>query len=897
MAELPTGTVTFFFSDIEGSTRLVQDIGPDAFGQLLDEHASILRTAISRNGGAEIRTEGDSFFAVFPTPSGAVAAAVEAQGGLAEHPWPSGSAIRIRVGLHTGEGRRGGDDYVGIDVHRAARIAAVAHGGQVLLSDATRALVEHALPDAVVIRDLGRHRLKDLDRPEHLHDLVVDGLASDFPPVQSLAGAEPNLPVPRTSFVGRERERADVEKLLATSRLVTLTGPGGTGKTRLALRVSADQTERFDDGVAFVDLSAVTDPGAVPARVASTLGIREEPSRDRVEQLADHLGRRRILLVLDNLEQVVGAAPAIDRLLAGAPGLTILATSRVPLHLSGEQEYPIQPLRLPDPASASASAADVSSLATCESVMLFVQRASSVDPEFRVNAENAAPIAEIARRVDGLPLAIELAAGRLKVFGPQALLHRLEHRLPMLTGGPTDAPERHRTVRAAIEWSHDLLDAEGRRLFARLAAFRGGFSLDDAEVVCRSGLGVPVIDGLASLVDASLVRRERDREGEVRFGMLETIHEYAAERLAASLEEPEIRQRHADHVLDLALEAEPNLLGEDRNRLVRRLEGEHDNIRAALEWAAAGGDVETALRTAAALWRFWQDRGDLAEGRASLERLLALPGAETRGVARLRALGALGGLAYWQGDYEGMKHPYEEALDIAREIGDRGLVSQALLDGSFVPMLTARDLDRSRLLLEEALAEVPDDQPVLRAQILGSLGYLLSNAGDTAAAIPALEEALATHRELGLPTRTAEYLIGAAALRFTIGDVSAGVDRLLEAIPILAGLGGRMSLAMAVFARAVVASRTGDHVLVARLIGAASRIRDDGGGVPPSYATAAFGDLEGDARDALGAAIYDRAHADGWALIEEEAWAAATSTIPARPEAAAAGGDGDATAG
>ena len=400
---------------------------------------------------------------------------------------------------------------------------------------------------------------------------------------------------------------------------------------------------------------------------------------------------------------------------------------------------------------------------------------------------------------------------------------------------------------------------------------------------------MPVIDGLASLVDASLVRRERDREGEARFGMLETIHEYATERLAASHEEPEIRRRHADHVLDLALEAEPNLLGEDRSRWVRRLEDEHDNIRAALDWAAAGGDVETALRTAAALWRFWQGRGNLAEGRASLERLLVLPGAETRDVARVRALGALGGIAYWQGDYEGMQRPYDEALEIAREIGDRGLVSQALLDGSFVPMLTAGDFDRSRLLLEEALAEVPDDQPVLRAQILASLGYLLSNAGDAAAAIPVLDKAIATHRELGLPTRTAEYLMGAAALRFTIGDVSAGVDRLLEAIPILSGLGGRMSLAMAVGARAVVASRTGDQALAARLMGAASRIRDDGGGVPPSYATAAFGDLEAEARDVLGEADYDRARADGYALTEEEAWAAATSPIPARPEAAGAG--------
>jgi class 3 adenylate cyclase len=441
VSDLPTGTVTFLFTDIEGSTRLIQELG-EGYGAVQDRHAKVVRDAFETEDGHEVRTEGDSFFAVFRTPGRGVRAAIAAQRRLAEENWAHGGPLRVRMGLHTGEGVLGGGDYIGIDVNRAARIAAAAHGGQVLISDATRVLVGHALPEGGTIRDLGSHRLKDFDEPRPLYDLVIDGLPADFRPIRTLGGPRrTNLPPPRTSFVGRERELAEIGELLTRTRLLTLTGPGGTGRTRLALRAAAEQIDRVDEGAFIVDLSAVTDPALVPSSIAASLGVRKEPGADLLDTLAGHFRDRDLLLVLDNLEHVVEAAPAVDRLLEAAPRLRILATSRIPLHLSGEHEYLVGPLPLPDPARRG----DLDVLTTSESVRLFVERAASVRRDFSITEENAAAVAEIVRRLDGLPLAIELAAGRVKMLSAQALLERLEHRLPLLTGGRRDVPERQRT--------------------------------------------------------------------------------------------------------------------------------------------------------------------------------------------------------------------------------------------------------------------------------------------------------------------------------------------------------------------------------------------------------------------------------------------------------------------
>src|SRR5215204_6346010 len=447
MTELPTGTVTFLFTDIEGSTGLLQRIGA-RYAAVQDEHAAIVRRAVAEAGGVEVSTHGDAFFVAFRSPLGAVRAAAAAQRGLAAHDWSPGPPLRVRMGVHTGEGALGGDDYVGIDVHRAARIADAAHGGQVIVSDATRGLVEHTLPAGASLRDLGPHHLRGLADPERLHQLVVEGLESDFPPPRTLHARPSNLPPQLTSFVGREAEITEVERLLGQTRLLTLTGPGGSGKSRLALRVAADLLPQYRDGSCFVDLAPVTDPALVPAAVANALGVPESPGRPILDEVKDHLRHRELLQVVDNFEQVAEAGPVIEELLVAAPKLRTMVTSRVVLSLRGEQEYAVPPL--------GGDAA----------VRLFCERAVAVDPHFAVTEENAPVVAEIAARLDGLPLAIELAATRIKVLAPDQLLARLGRRLSLLTSGPRSLPERQRTLRPTIAWSHCRLEPHERRLLA-----------------------------------------------------------------------------------------------------------------------------------------------------------------------------------------------------------------------------------------------------------------------------------------------------------------------------------------------------------------------------------------------------------------------------------------------
>src|SRR6266542_2088011 len=539
MPELPTGTVTFLFTDIEGSTRLLQELG-DRYAAVRDEHAEIVRRAIAEGDGVEVSTVGDSFFAVFRSPAGAVRAAVVAQRGLAAHDWSPPLAVRVRMGLHTGEGIPGGDSYVGIDVNRASRIADAAHGGQVIVSDATRGLVEHALPEGTSLRDLGEHRLKDIIHPERLHQLVVEGLPADFPPPRTVDARPNNLPAQLTSFVGREEDVAEVERLLARPRLLTLTGAGGTGKTRLALQVAAKMLKEFRDGAYFVDLSSVTDPALVPSAVAGALGVPEVAGRPILDGVKDHLRDRELLLVIDNFEQVAEAGPVIEDLLTAAPGLKVLVTSRVVLSLRGEHEYVVPPLEPPDPERLP----DVLTLGRFEAVQLFTERALAVQPGFRLTEENAPAVAEITARLDGLPLAIELAATRTKLLTP---------------------PQRQRTLRDAIAWSHDLLGGADRALFARLSVFRGGWTLEAAEAVCDpEALGLDVLEGLGSLVDKSLVRMTGPDGGEPRFSMLETIREFGQEALRAVGDLDSVRRRHAEYFLGLAVEAESHLTGDDQ---------------------------------------------------------------------------------------------------------------------------------------------------------------------------------------------------------------------------------------------------------------------------------------------------------------------------------------------
>ena len=647
MATLPTGTVTFLFTDIEGSTRLLELLGT-GYQPILERHHVLLREAIASGQGTEISTEGDAFFAVFASAPGAVGAVTAAQRSLAAEPWPENAMVRVRMGLHSGEGVLGGDSYVGLDVHRAARVASAGHGGQVLISGSTQGLAIGSLPPGVTLVDLGQHRLKDLSRPEHLWQLAIDGLPSVFPAPKTLEATPNNLPLQLTSFLGRQREVDEVTALVNANRLVTLTGPGGTGKTRLALQVAAEASDRFPDGVYFVALEPITRSDLLLPTIAQAVGLVDAGAAT-VERLADHFGDRAFLLVLDNFEQVDEAAPLVGELLSRSAHLAILATSRSPLRVYGEREFPVPPLGLPDPRHLP----DLEQFSQFESVALFVERAVAVRPDFAVDNQNAPAVAEICVKLDGLPLAIELAAARVRVLSPQAILDRLSDQLSLLSGGARDLPARQQTLRGAIAWSHDLLDEADRAAFACLSVFAGGSSLEAIELVCFDDAArTSALDVVSSLVDKSLLREEQAPSGEPRFRMLETIRQFAGEQLEARGERSEYRTRHADEVLSLVEAWAPDVLKADSRAYLDRYEMERDNIRAAVAWAIEIQATETALRLLAACWRYWQIRGYLMEARGLAEQILALPDARDFGLPFDAALEAAGGIAYWQADQE-----------------------------------------------------------------------------------------------------------------------------------------------------------------------------------------------------------------------------------------------------
>ncbi len=880
MGDLPVGTVTFLFSDIEGSTRLLQALG-ERYPAVRDRHAAVVRRAIADHAGVEVNTAGDSFFVVFTSALEALRAATDVQRGLAAQPW-EGASLRVRIGVHTGRGVLGGEDYVGIDVHRAARIAGAGHGGQVLLSEATRALVEHALPDGLSLRDLGVHRLKDIERPERLFDVVIDGLQSEFPPLKTVDARPTNLTQPLTSFVGREADVEQILELLGRSRLLTLTGPGGAGKTRLALHIAARLLSEFADGVFLIDLSPISDPELVPSAIAHTLGVAEDPARPVVDALREHLRPRAALLVMDNFEQVVDAAPVVEDLLVAAVNVKILVTSRVVLGLRGEQEYPVPPLDVPN-GNRPASAADLERFAA---VRLFVERAHDVDPRFALTEANAAAVAAITTRLDGLPLAIELAATRAKVLAPAQMLPRLERSLSILTAGARTLPERQRTLRDTIAWSFDLLDEAGRRLFAQLSAFVGGWSLEAAEAVCDPANGgggpaagndpVATLDGLASLVDQSLVRRGEGVDGSVRFSMLETIREFAEARLAEMPDAAEVRRRHAGWFLELALAAEAHLTAEDQGVWLDRCDEDHANIRAALGWAVDRGDADRAQEAAGALWRFWQQRGHLAEARRWFDQILAMPTGGAPTAARAKALSGAGGIAWWQQDVAAARSFYGEALSVARQVGDSSRLAAALYDQAFV-VAADGDLDGAGVLLQESLEahrRIGDDRGV--AQVLVMLVIGDANVGDWAAVAARLEEAAAIMRRLGNRLDLAFDLIWLALAYGRLGRERDARTAALEALGLFRDVKNQTGVALAFRDLAFLATWAGRHQDAIRLAAASEAIRVRiGGGPPAGFAGLLEGDPAVGARRHLPAAVAEAAWNEGLALSEDEAAALA----------------------
>ena len=887
----PIGTVTCLFSDIEGSTRLEIEQGTGPYRDIRERHRALLRAAFAAHDGHEQGTEGDSFFVIFRAASEAVSAAADAQRAVAAEPWPEGVDVRVRMGLHTGDIESVGADVIGYAINRTARIAAVAHGGQVLLSDATRALVAGTLPDGISLRDLGEHRLKDLRAPERLAQLVIEGVPDGFPPPRSLDARPNNLPTQLTTFVGRDKELAEAVALLGATRLLSLTGPGGTGKTRLSLQVAAAAVDDFPEGIWFVPLEPVRERALVIPTIARALGVADSRNRPAIDTLADHVGEGRMLLVLDNFEQVVGAGSEVADLLRRCPGLTCLVTTRIALRVSGEQEYPVPGLPAPPDTSRLSEVDrlnlprairefDLDALNQFEAVRLFIARASAVKPGFAVTNANAPAVAGISARLHGMPLAIELAAARIKLLTPDQILARLEHHLALLTAGSRDLPERQQTLRGAIAWSYDLLEDGARLLVDRLSVFRGGCELEMAETVCGPAdeLGTDVFEGLSALVDQSLVRIDDMAAGEPRFVMLDTIREYAAEMLAGRGETDALAARHAHAMLDLAERAAPNVTGVDQRAWLDRLERDHDNLRAALEWATAKPEPELAARMGFALWRFWQQRGYLNEARLRFEAM-AKQGWTLDPVCSARFAEGFGGITYWQADHPATERWYTEALRIWRELGDKGEIANALYNDAYADILPLMGLSGHDLTaaqrapryaeglakLEEALAlyrEIGDKAG--EGNILWALGSYTFFTRAGASAQHWYRESLQLHREAGHRTMEAWSLHMLALVQIGEGEIVESADHAREALVIFRDAGDVGGITLILDDLASIAVVAGDPPRAGRLYGAARHLQATSGTVLANYVEETYEQFKAPSpRSVLSPEDFDRYVAEG----------------------------------
>ena len=683
---LPVGTVTFLRTDVEGSMGLALRHGP-AWDGINGTHLVLLRDMVARHRGVVVRTEGDALFAAFQEAGAGVRAAIDGQRTLSDHAWPTGVRLAVRMGLHTGEAHLAGDDYGGFDVNRAARIASVGHGGQIILSGTTQSLVEGGLPANVELRNLGRHSLRDVPVPEELFQVVAPGLRAEFPPLRVAGRGGGNLPDRLTSFVGRERELAELDRLLDSVRLLTLSGPGGIGKTSVAVEVARARQDRTPDGVWLVQLDTTLDPGLAMAVIARTLGLFDGADHPAIGALPAFLADRSLLLVLDNFEHLLDAAGDVAELVRISPGSRFLVASRAPLHLQGEHDYPIAPLTV--------GTVHADGLEADPAVQLFVDRVAAIRPDWQLLPQDRPVVAEICDRLDGLPLGIELAAARMSLLPATAIRDRLAAHLPLPGQGRRDAPDRQRTLEGAIGWSHDLLAPADQALFHELAVFEGGFDLTEAEAVAgpsgaigRGDVAGDVLDGLIVLAEQSLIGRQAiDREiaeypvgSAIRFAMLRTVQDFALRRLAQDGQEAATRRRHALAYLDLAETAATHLFGSAQPPWLDRIGLDIANIRAAIRWTIDTGDTGLALRFVAAMWRYWQIDGHLAEGRSLSAEAFAMPEARAHTAERLAALAAAGGLAYWSGDRHGSNALYEEQLALAQELGDTTATADAWLN-------------------------------------------------------------------------------------------------------------------------------------------------------------------------------------------------------------------------
>jgi predicted ATPase/class 3 adenylate cyclase len=846
---LPTGTVTFLFTDIEGSTHLLQQAG-NAYGDLLAEHRRLLRASFAAHAGREVDTQGDAFFVAFSSPTRAVAAAVEGQRALAAHPWPPGSEVRVRMGLHTGEASTVDGSYVSVAVHRAARIAAAAHGGQVLLSDATASLVRNDLPDGVHLHDLGEHRLKDFDAPARLFQLDLVGLPIDFAPLKAL-GRRTAIPTPAGPFVGRDSEVAGLATLLRGhgTRLVTLTGPGGIGKTRLALEAAHAVAADFPGGAVFLPLAAVTDHRIVLGAVADALGTRRAAGVDVHEAVAAVVGADRTLLILDNVEQIAAAAADVAELVDRVPALVVLVTSRAVLRLRAEQQFPVRPLEERD------------------AERLFQERAAAVRPGFDPDADERAAVREICRRLDGVPLAIELATARMRLLRPRALLDLLAVRLDVLGAGPVDLPVRQRTLRATVDWSLGLLSAHEQSLFARLAVFVGGWGLDAAEHVCGRPGEPPVLDTLAALVDASLV--VPDEAGpEPRFSMLETIRAYAVERLADAEDRAETERRHGDWALALTHQL-LRTRGRDYQRVSARVDREQANLRAAARRMLDRGDVASLALLVRNGIAHLALRDAEVEAVRWVDEALELPGSAEPAVrARLIVLRAVFGVAL--GDVARLPDLVAEArplLPADDDFGmDRALAAVAAIQTGF-----RQGPAQGLAAAEEALAcFTAIGLEAGEASMNQAIGELALAMGDPARAAVGYRTAAHKARAIGEDGMLGIALSLLGISQLAQGDVVAARSSMLEGAQASHRSGQPTSIAYSLEGLAGLALAEGRPAVAARALAASAAARGRSAlpltpALPP-----VIGRMVDQCRELLGAVAFEEATAEGgsWTLLD-----------------------------
>ncbi len=862
---LPQGTVTFLFTDIQGSTKLLRRLG-DSYGMVLGTHRTLLRAAFRRNSGREVDTQGDAFFVAFSGAREAVAAACEAQRALLEHPWAHGEPVLVRMGIHTGEPLLIEGHYVGIDVHRAARICGAAHGGQIVVSETTAGIVGQTASVDLRFADLGRHRLKDLEHPEHLYQVVGDGLLNDFPTLRSL---KPPTNVPRHVgvLVGRSSEKQELERMLRDgARAVTITGPGGTGKTRFAAAVALNLLDHFEDGVLFVDLSAAGDASLVSSAIAQVIGVQDEGGTPLADAIAQEVHDRHMLLLLDNFEQALDGAVVVSQLLHHAPRLVALMTSRIVLSIEGEQEFPLAPLGLPDDGSREA-------VERSEAAQLFIERGGQARPGFVLTDENAQAVASVCALLDGLPLALELAAARLKLFSPEALVSRLNDRLSLLTGGSGDRPDRHRTLRNTIDWSVHLLSEEDRGFFRDQAVFNGGATVEAAEAV--AGAGVDSLDALTTLVGHSLLRLRSDAEGEMRFWMLQTIREYALEILAEDPGRDSLYERHARYYLDVAetVAAEAS----SRPTQLDRLDSEHDNMRSALEWwldRADGSHPEApglALRLTIALGRYWYTHGHAVEGGRWLERALGAAGGEAADADRARALRLFGIMMEQQRHLERARVLFDEALGLFRKIGDRGgeassLNSLGVVTRSLGDLDAAEDLYEASVRLRREIGDEPG-----AAASLGNLAIVAIDRGEYDRAWDLLEDTLALDRARGDEWGVTVSIANQGVIQLERGHLDDAAATTGEALRRFDEMGEADGTAEALETFAGIATAQERFVRAGRIAGAAGELRRTAGLPLAKIDMERLERWIEAARVAIGEVAFDEARREGSAMTRTQA--------------------------